>query len=288
MVKLEGIEEHTDSEAIQNLGTRHCIIHGTSGKARFFKWIAVSRPLEWYGIVVRYADRFFAKNEIFCFLSLPPLIAERRGLMLTRERLALRLKRKTGGIWVCRRCISQTSHQFSQRIEHRELSEESSKSKSTDKESPGEVWRTAFSSDSKFANSHSEPSPSPSPAEAFRNRWAKSPTPEAKPAKSNFSLDQLAEEYRRSGTSRKYVKGDIWLFNPKEEKKPIKETEEETTLAPDLDDLSRLDEVEISADVDIFAGENMRDYQGVIPLNGHGYEQVKYPLKLGMFVETRG
>ena len=210
--------------------------------------------------------------------------------MLRRERLALRLRKTSGRIWVCQRCISQSQLRLSQRLEQNERSADSSKSKVVEDTSPVNLWRKAFAL-SKSQPKESQSEESQSPTDVFRREWTRRSPPETRPTVAgNFSLGQLAEEYRRSGTGRRYVKGGTWVVEPEqeEEDRSLDEIEEEISSAPELDDLSRLDEVELSTAVDVFAGENMRDYQGVIPLNGQDYEQVKYPLKLGTFVETRG
>jgi hypothetical protein len=45
---------------------------------------------------------------------------------------------------------------------------------------------------------------------------------------------------------------------------------------------------EVTENAEIFAGENMRDYQGVLPLNGEHYTPTKFPIKQGDLIETRG
>jgi hypothetical protein len=107
----------------------------------------------------------------------------------------------------------------------------------------------------------------------------------APPISENFSLNDLAEAYRKSGTPRKYVKREIWFADPKqvEDQTTLEELEE----AGELRELSRLDDLETGPS-EIFAGENTRDYQGVLPLNGEPYVQQKYPLKQGALIETRG
>jgi hypothetical protein len=39
---------------------------------------------------------------------------------------------------------------------------------------------------------------------------------------------------------------------------------------------------------EIFAGENMREYQGLLPLNGEQYVHERFYIKQGALIETRG
>jgi len=220
--------------------------------------------------------------------------------MLTPRRLVLRLRETSRRKWVCQRCISQTQLRLSQPANEDERSGESLNSK-VDANSPpieaGQMLKELKSE--QVLSQEPQSGESGSPTDTFRRQWAQSPSPKKPPSVSgNFSLAQLAEAYQRNGISRQYVKGSTWVLKQeqlleeenqqKKEDQALDNIEKEISSTPELDDLSRLDEVETATSVDIFAGENMRDYQGVIPLNGEDYEQTKYPLKLGTFIETRG
>jgi hypothetical protein len=105
-----------------------------------------------------------------------------------------------------------------------------------------------------------------------------------KPPAPDFTLADLAGAYRKKGTTRKYIKRDTWLPNPKQKVDETFEMDETSQLA----ELSRLDELDNVDEGDVFGGEITRDYQGVLPLNGEPRTEEKYPLKQGALVETRG
>ena len=107
---------------------------------------------------------------------------------------------------------------------------------------------------------------------------------ESKPPAPDFTLAELAGAYQKKGTTRKYVKRDIWVPNPKQKVDETFEMDEESQLA----ELNRLDELDDVAEVDVLGGEITRDYQGVLPLNGKPRTEERYPLRQGALVETRG
>ena len=112
------------------------------------------------------------------------------------------------------------------------------------------------------------------------------PSPRPAPPLSNaFTLNDLAEAYRKSGTSRKYVKRDVRTINPKRSEDTT--TFEEMEEASELQQLSQMDDME-EGSPEIFAGENVREYQGVLPLNGEQYVHQRFSIKQGALIETRG
>src|SRR5579862_4443416 len=126
-----------------------------------------------------------------------------------------------------------------------------------------------------------------SPSDLFNSNWTSPAIDEDQAAKSApklMTLDHLAAAYRTQGASKKY--------DGQEEKQADGvSVEASPKRAEDKLDLSHLieqDEVESVDELDIFEGENMRDYQGVLPLEGSEYIQEKFSIKLGSLVETRG
>jgi hypothetical protein len=207
--------------------------------------------------------------------------------MLTSRRGALALrKRSSPQIWVCMRCFHT---QMTRLQEH----PPSGLPKSKKPLSPIEQFRRQVAQ-------QQDPPPDvripPSPAELFQFDWSKIPAEDqsARPLQGGPSLEDLAGAYRKSGTTRKYVKRDVWLptSKPKESNEETLETLEklEESRLSELSELSRLDELdELDAvdTVDIFGGEITRDYQGVLPLHGQGPSGERYPIKQGALVEFR-
>lgn len=203
--------------------------------------------------------------------------------MLSSGRGSLHIKKPPyRQLWICKRCFHAQSRLFSGQPS--EPQNDRSKSSPEKPVSPIEAFRK------RFAQQESSPESlkhSPSPTDVFRTNWVNLPPTErpAPPTSENFSLADLAEAYRKTGTPRKYVKRELWFADPKQ-------VEDQTTLeqiekTSELRGLSRLDDLETGSP-DYFAGENMREYQGVLPLNGEPYVQQKYPLKQGALIETRG
>src|SRR5437773_1628113 len=65
----------------------------------------------------------------------------------------------------------------------------------------------------------------------------------------------------------------------------IDASRKETEETNEITELISLDNMDTR--VEIFAGENMREYQGVLSLNGEQYVEQKHLLKQGALVETR-
>ena len=203
--------------------------------------------------------------------------------MLSGGRRSLRLKRcSEQQIWICKRCFhAQNRLHAGQQPQ----SQNASSKLTTDKPlSPTEAFRQRFAQRGESAE---PPKQSPSPADLFRTNWMNSPPSErpAPPLSNTFTLGDLAEAYRKSGTSRKYVKRDIRAINPRrsEDATALEEVEE----ASELQQLSQMDDLE-EGSPEIFAGENVREYQGVLPVNGEQYVHERFYIKQGALIETRG
>jgi hypothetical protein len=140
------------------------------------------------------------------------------------------------------------------------------------------------------------PKQSLSPAERFRTNWSLGGGGENQAAapneekKDKLMLEDLAAAYRLHGASRKYVKKPVRLSSRKEKvDSSVREEPDQGIISNYMNELSRLDEMEkVPEDDEIFAGENFRDYQGVLPLNGEQYSPQRFPIKSGDLVETRG
>jgi hypothetical protein len=192
-----------------------------------------------------------------------------------RSRLGL-TKKSNRSLWICRRCFHE---QTGLHNEHQPEQNSNSATSSSEKPlSPIEAFRLRFSQGP-------PPQPQNSPDGIPQTSWDKFPSTE-KPELENVTLGDLAEAYRKSDIRRKYIKRDIWLPDPKQE---IDQTTlEDLDEVTDLSELSSLDETEsIAEEAEVFAGEMMRDYAGVIPLNGEQYVIRKFPVKQGDLVETR-
>jgi transcription elongation factor len=107
----------------------------------------------------------------------------------------------------------------------------------------------------------------------------------APPLSNTFTLGDLAEAYRKNSTSRQCVKRDVGAVNTKKSEDSI--TLEEMEEVSQLQQLSQMDDME-EGSYEIFAGENMREYQGVLPLNGDQYVHQRFSIKQGSLIETRG
>ena len=80
------------------------------------------------------------------------------------------------------------------------------------------------------------------------------------------------------------MKRDIRVVDSKRSENTTLEQAQE---ANELEQLSQLDDTE-EGSPEIFAGENVREYQGVLPLKGEKYVQERYSIKQGSLIETRG
>ena len=190
-------------------------------------------------------------------------------------------------IWICQRCF----HAQSKLLAEQHSNTSSDPSKQPEKPlSPVEAFRLKYLQ----PQPQNKPPKQPlSPVERFRTSWSKptadqppSPTVPEKP----LTLNDLAIEYRKHGSPRQYCSEILIGSNEKEEVDDIPSEEPRRMLeSNDVNELSRLDEMEeVTENAEIFAGENMRDYQGVLPLNGEHYTPTKFPIKQGDLIETRG
>jgi hypothetical protein len=208
---------------------------------------------------------------------------KRQPVMLSSGRRSLRLKKTSDRrLWICQRCFHAQSRLYAGIPSE---PQNDSRKLSNDKPlSPIEAFRKRFLQQESSTEDPKHPS---SPADIFRTNWMNLPGTErpAPPISRNFSLGDLAEAYRKTSTPRKYVKRDIWFADPKQLEEQT--TLEEVEATSGLRELSELDDME-TGQPEVFAGEIMRNYQGVLPLNGEPYAQGKYPLKQGALIETRG
>lgn len=190
-------------------------------------------------------------------------------------------------IWICQRCF----HAQTKLLAEQQSNTSSDPSNEPEKPlSPVEAFRLKYLQ----PQPQNEPPKQPlSPAERFRTSWSKfaveqspsQPVPEKK-----LTLNDLAIEYRKHGSPRQYCREVLIASNEKEEVNDIASEEPRKTLeSNDVNELSRLDEMEeVTENAEIFVGENLRDYQGVLPLNGEHYKPTKFPIKQGDLIETRG
>ena len=202
--------------------------------------------------------------------------------MLSSGRGSLRLKKSSERqLWICRRCFhAQNLLHAGQQPQSRNASSKSTADKSL---SPTEAFRQRFVQ----RGEPTEPSKqTPSPADLFRTNWMNLPPSERlAPSLSNtFTLGDLAEAYRKSGTSKKY-KRDIGAINSRRHEDTT--TLEEVNEANELQQLSEMDDME-EGSLEIFGGENVREYQGVLPLNGEKYVHERFHIKQGALIEIRG
>lgn len=207
-------------------------------------------------------------------------------------------------LWICPRCFNSQT-----RLLAEQQSDTSSESvKSAEKPlSPVEAFRVKYLQPQTQNDPPKQPA---SPADRFRKDWSK-PAAEQPPTEpvpeSRLTLNDLAIEYRKHGAPRQYCH-EIRLSPKEVEKADNFEMEEPVKIiesndandfgmqepgkiieSNDMNELSQLDEMEEVTETDeIFAGENVRDYQGVLPLNGEQYTPTKFPIKQGDLVETRG
>ena len=190
-------------------------------------------------------------------------------------------------IWICQRCF----HAQTKLLAEQHSNTSSDPSKEPEKPlSPVEAFRLKYLQ----PQPQNEPPKQPlSPAERFRTSWSKvtAEQPPSQPVpEKQLTLNDLALEYRKHGSPRQYCREILIPSNEKEEVDDIPSEEPRRMLETnDVNELSRLDEMEeVTENAEIFAGENMRDYQGVLPLNGEQYTPTKFPIKQGDLIETRG
>lgn len=206
--------------------------------------------------------------------------------MLGTGRRSLRLtKTSDRQIWICRRCFNAQSRLYAKQ----ESDQESDTSTSLNEQpfSPLAAFRKKFNQTEPSNETPKQPS---SPADIFRTNWMNLP-PSGKPGAPNsqpLPLSDLAEAYRKTRTPHKYAKGQLGFPEPTQ--KAIESTLRDVKETSDLSELSHLDETDSISEssLEIFGGENARDYQGVIPLSGEHYVRQKDSLKRGALVETRG
>src|SRR5579859_4413927 len=183
-------------------------------------------------------------------------------------------------IWICQRCF----HAQTKLLSEQHSNTSSDPSKQPEKPlSPVEAFRLKYLQ----PQTQNEPPKQPlSPAERFRTSWSKATAdqPPSQPVpEKTLTLNDLAIEYRKHGSPRQYCSEILIGSNEKEEVDDIPSEEPRRMLeSNDVNELSRLDEMEeVTENAEIFAGENMRDYQGVLPLNGEHYTPTKFPIKQG-------
>lgn len=188
--------------------------------------------------------------------------------------LRLKLKRPP---WICKRCFHAQIRLLAQQSQSESSTSSGSPSSSEDVPlSPIEAFRRRYVK----APSTTEPNQPPrSPADRFRSTWAKSTGVYDGPPLSSpkvLTLGDLATAYREQGASRNYRRGG---FLEKEDERP--------SSRKDLRELIERDEMGTVDGVDVFEGENLREYQGVLPLEGREHVQQKFSIKMGAVVESR-
>jgi hypothetical protein len=202
--------------------------------------------------------------------------------MLSRGRRSLRLKKSSERqLWICKRCFhAQNLLHAAQQPQSQNALSKSTTDKSL---SPTEAFRQRFA---QRGDSTEPPKQTTSPADLFRTNWMNLQPSErpAPPLSNTFTLGDLAEAYRKSGISKNY-KRDIGAINPQRHEDTI--TLEEVNEATELQQLSEMDDME-EGSPEIFGGENVREYQGVLPLNGEKYVHEKFHIKQGALIEIRG
>lgn len=192
--------------------------------------------------------------------------------------------------WICQRCF----HAQWRLHGAQQLDPSSGSPKSSEKPlSPVEAFRLKYIQQRQQNETPKQPL---SPAERFRTNWSlagvdKQPEESVSEKDEIVTLADLAAAYRKHGSSKKYAK--IAAVKTPNQKGEIKEAElEEMERASRLNDMNELNELddmeEVTESGEVFAGENMRDYQGVLPLNGEQYTPQKFPIKQGDLIETRG
>ena len=202
--------------------------------------------------------------------------------MLSSGSRSLQLKKSSERqIWICKRCLHSQNRLHAR--QQPQSQNASSKSTTDTPLSPTEAFRQRFA---QGGESSEPPKQSHTPADLFRTNWMKLPPSErpTPPPSNTFTLGDLAEAYRKNSPSSKYVKRDIRTTNPRSEDAT---TLEEVEEASELQQLSQMDDMEEGSH-EIFAGENMRGYQGVLPLNGEEYVHQRFFIKQGSLIETRG
>lgn len=192
--------------------------------------------------------------------------------------------------WMCQRCFHAQLRLYS---EQQPVSSSSASRTSEKPESTVEAFRRKYLQQK---SQDEPPKQSISPAERFRTNWSLGGGGENQAAapieekKEKLMLGDLAAAYRLHGASRKYVKKPVRSsFRKKEIDDSVPEELDPGIISNYMNELSRLDEMEkVPENDEIFAGENFRDYQGVLPLNGENYSPQRFPIKSGDLVETRG
>ena len=194
------------------------------------------------------------------------------------------LKANTEKVWICKRCINAYNRLFD--IQQAPLFKGNSFStcSSTKSMLPAEAYRIQFGK----KNSNESVTKRLSPTESLGKNWPTPPSSEQlsfSPMSENLSLADLAEAYRKPTDSLPDVI-EKSATNPQDRADDIVLLEdiEET---PENNEINMLDEINQTTVFDVFDGENMRDYQGVLPLNGEQYVPQRLPLKQGALIEIR-
>lgn len=192
--------------------------------------------------------------------------------------------------WLCKRCFHAQIRLLSEQSQSDPSSNNSSAGSSAGDDvplSPIEAFRRKYIKPTRQAESPKEPSVPPSSAEIFNFNWASSEvtqneTPQS--ASKPLTLADLAAAYREQGAPREYSSKRL-------EKKDVDSIQDNMSKIAigrrDLGELIQQDEMDILGENEIFGGENIRDYQGVLPLEGKEFVQEKFAVKLGSLVETR-
>lgn len=186
------------------------------------------------------------------------------------------------GIWTCKACTETQRHLYAAQSSHRR----DFSSSPTDRPlSPIDTFRQKCAAREPSVQSEKQ---TQSPADVFRRSWKdiSPPEPPAQSIPQKFALHELADAYRKSGVPRTYVKSDVSVRKQKQEIREI--VLEDVEMDNEMSELSQLDDIDTVERFDIFAGENMRDFQGVIALHGQNNVECKSLIKQGCLVEVRG
>jgi len=213
----------------------------------------------------------------------------RRKQMLGNGTTALHLRIPPHGkIWICTRCFHARSRYYAEQQTEQKTNSPSPDPSTPENLSPMELFRRRFSqqqTSNETTNTHL------SPSEILGTNWMKVPIPEKKKIskvfdRKLFSFESLAQELRGSAKTQQYLANDERASNmnvPEKDKLVSKEMAEES----ELQRLIEMDEGLDDSEGDLFGGECMHDYQGVLPLEGSKYVQQKFPIKRGALVEIR-
>jgi hypothetical protein len=203
--------------------------------------------------------------------KLPPRMHRR-----ARQTLALLLPRPP---WICKRCFCAFTDE---RLPRARQSDPPTPSEDNNL-SPLEIFRRRF-----LKAEEEVPKTSVSPWESFgRSEPEKSISLGGTPT---VTFEELAAAYRNK---------DSLVVEEEEEIEragvsvAVEEYASSDELAAadwpeDLDNLTKQDDFEEVEEVESFDGENVREYQGVLPLKGKEYVHEKFPVKQGSLVEIRG